>query len=314
MQYIVFVHKGYSYYLELAVAQAKYYNPECEVILFGDNSNKRIKNVTHYEISEYSKKAKEFDACFFNVSPNRRSYELFCFQRWFIIKEFIEKNPEYDDDFVYCDSDTLLYDKVIPDLKDLSPNILATEAWESPGFTFFKKGTLSDFCDMILWLYTTKEGLDVIKYYANKFDREQLGQGISDMTAFLYYTTVRHQNECVDAQQPTSSWTGDCGGEKFCYDHNINIADGFKTDIWGRKAISFVNGIPYAVIQRTHDKVRFKGLHFQGDAKYMMIRCQNKTPKTLRLLAEYTKGYVMYRVKVIIRYVLGKLGLSLRKI
>lgn len=316
MNTIIYVHKGNSYYLHLSISQAKKYNPDCEILLFGDESNKDVPNATHYEIKQYMGLANKFDEVFFNNSPNRRSYELFCFQRWFIIKEFMMKNPQYNTDFVYCDSDTLLFSDVTNDLKHLSPNLMATESWESPAFTFFKKDVLSDFCDMIMWLYTTKEGLDTIIYYINKFEREATGQSISDMTAFMHYTTVFRSSKCLDAQLPTLSWDKAISESTtlFCYDHNINIDNGFETDRWGRKNIRFCKGKPIGILKKDGSPVQFKGLHFQGDAKYMMIRAQSTSPMSFSLFKKYVSGYLVYRIKVFIRHLFKTLGLSLRKI
>lgn len=316
MNTIIFVHKGKSYYLELAIAQAKKFNPTSEILLFGDHSNKDIKDVTHHDIRNYFDLASDFDKVFFNNSPNRRSYELFCFQRWFVIRQFMKQNQLYDTDFVYCDSDTLLFTDISHDLQDLSPHIMATESWESPAFTFFKKGALEDFCNMIMWFYTTKEGLDTIIYYINKFEREATGQSISDMTAFMHFTTEWRKGYCLDAQKPSSSWKMNTQNDStlFCYDHNINIGNGFITDGWGRKKITIINKKPYCTLIGSGKKIMFKGLHFQGDAKYMMIRYQSGCKMSYHLYSEYYKGYAIYRIKILIRNIFKKLGLSLRKI
>lgn len=316
MNTIIFVHKGHSYYLDLAIAQAKKYNPDCEILLFGDESNNNIPDATHYNINDYFGLATDFDNVFFNNSPNRRSYELFCFQRWFIIREFMIKHPEYDKDFIYCDSDTLLFSNAIEDLEQLSPRLIATESWESPAFTFFKKGTLTDFCDMIMWLYTTKEGLDTLIHYINRYDKESFKQGISDMTAFKHYTTILRFGQCIDAQVPVSSWSKkeQEASSLFCYDHNINIDNGFLTDLMGRKKVTFINNIPYCVYKKTESNVRFKGIHYQGDAKYMMISHQSACSMNICLLKEYIKGWAKFRIKMLVRWLFIKMGLSLRMI
>ena len=310
MSTIIFVHKGNSYYLQLSIAQAKKYNPDSNILLFGDESNRNIQHAIHYNIDDYDELADRFDKVFFNNSPNRRSYELFCFQRWFIIREFMMKHPEYDTDFVYCDPDTLLYGNVESDLKNLAPKIIATESWESPAFTFFKKGTLSDFCDMVMWLYTTKEGLDTIIHYINQFERESAIQGISDMTAFKHYTTVFRAGQCVDSQQPSTSWNSENndGGCLFCYDHNINLDNGFITDIWGRKRIKNINHTPFGILKDTGSIVQFKGLHYQGDAKYMMIAHQSVLPPNLYYIREYVLGWSRFRMKIFVRWILKKGG------
>lgn len=311
MKSIIFVHKGNPRYLGLAINQARIFNPNCDIILLGDDSNKSVEGACHFAINDYMKDANEFNNIFFNVSPNRRSYELFCFQRWFIIRDFFKSHPQYDDDFLYCDSDTLLYTDATYALDKMTDYLLATEAWESPGFSFFKKGTLDDFCKTITWMYSSLEGLTTVKYYANEFEHNDLLQGISDMTAFLHYSTKKRSGKCLDAQIPSTLWRND--KRLSCYDHNINMPDGFLTDMWNRKKIQFHDGMPYCRNEKTGENVLFNGLHFQGDAKYLMIKYQSTTRLNLTLLVEFIRGYLTYRLKIAIRWWLDRRGLSLRK-
>lgn len=92
MTKIIFVHTGNAYYLELALSQAKISNPNADIILLGDKYNNKYPYINHFLISDYFESAKEFSEVFFNYSPNKREYELFCFQRWFVIKDFLIRN------------------------------------------------------------------------------------------------------------------------------------------------------------------------------------------------------------------------------
>lgn len=140
MQSIIYVHKGDPFYLPLSLKQARESNPNAEIILLGDESNNKYDYVKHYNIKDYFDRAAKFDSVYVNYSPNSRAYELFCFQRWMVIWEFQEKHPEYKDSFVYCDTDTLLFDDVIKDLNNLGDNAIALEGAVGPAFTFFNRG------------------------------------------------------------------------------------------------------------------------------------------------------------------------------
>lgn len=199
---IFFVHKGAAYYLNIAVAQARKTNPDADIILLGDKNNELVPGCNHYLIERYFKDAENFARIFVNYSPNPIEYELFCFQRWFIIREFQKNTPEYDECFLYCDSDTMLFDDVTSDIKNLGKSPLAIESEESPGFTFFNKGTLDEFCSLIMWLYSTAEGKKVIHKIHNSLVKIRATYGISDMTAFKYYCQHVHPGEVIAAEKP----------------------------------------------------------------------------------------------------------------
>lgn len=200
MQTIVYVHKGNPFYLRLSIEQARKSNPNAIIILLGDESNSTIKNVKHFYVKDYFNRAAKFDNIYENYSPNSRNYELFCFQRWMVIWEFQQQHPEYNDGFVYCDSDTLLFDDVIYDLNQLGDSPLALEGIVGPAFTFFNKGTLSNFCDTIEWFYITKEGKDYISRFIEEKHKRNAIHGFSDMYAFEYYVNNVRKGEAIDAQ------------------------------------------------------------------------------------------------------------------
>lgn len=197
MKSIFFVHTGNPFYLSLSLEQAKTSNPNTNIILLGDESNKGIKGINHYNVADYFERAKVLDKYYINYSPNARQYEIFCFQRWMAIWEFQQKHPEYDDSFVYCDTDTLLFDDVISDLMQMGDNRIALEGRVGPAFTFFNKGTLSDFCDTIEWFYMSKEGREYLaNFIAN--NKESI-HGFSDMYAFEYFVN-QNEPKVIDAQ------------------------------------------------------------------------------------------------------------------
>lgn len=272
MKSVIFVHRGNDYYLQIAISQAHKYNPNLAIILLGDSSNANIKDAKHYLIEDYFTRAAAFDKHYVNHSPNSRAYELFCFQRWFIIDDFLSKHPEYETTFLYCDSDTLLYADVTPDLNNLGNNKVAVEAWESPGFTFFAKDMLKEFCDMVEWAYTSKRGQDIINRHAAYLKSSNATQGISDMTAFRYFCLKRNRGRCIDAMEPTYGWDKEYSKQLFCYDHNLNYHDNCLTDRLGGKVIKWQNKLPYCYSMALKQYVLMKGIHYQGHAKPLMVR------------------------------------------
>ena len=208
MRSIVYVHTGNAFYLDLSIQQARRFNPEIDIILLGDDSNKKIRGVHHYNIKDYFHRALLFDKVYVNHSPNERNYELFCFQRWLVMWEFQQKHPEYNDCFVYCDSDTLLFDDVNKDLNQLGNHPLALEGRVGPAFTFFNKGTLSEICDTIEWFYTTEEGNAYIDTFLEEKRKAKAIHGFSDMYALEYYGNTIRTSEVIDAQVDSAGWGG----------------------------------------------------------------------------------------------------------
>jgi hypothetical protein len=103
MTTVIFVHIGSAEYLEYILRLTKKTNPG-RVILLGDESNKDIaieNNVEHHLVSDYNETIP-----YYHVSVNVEKYEKFCFERWFVIKNFIIKHGITH--FVHSDSDNAL--------------------------------------------------------------------------------------------------------------------------------------------------------------------------------------------------------------
>ena len=99
---IIVLHKGSSDYLKICLAQAKFSNPNSRIILLGDETNETLAKqvgAEHYLICNYFSKALEFEKIYKHYSTNSYNFELFCFQRWFVVDEFI--NSEGLDKFLH---------------------------------------------------------------------------------------------------------------------------------------------------------------------------------------------------------------------
>lgn len=305
MQSIIFVHTGNSFYLHLAIKQAKKTNPNIDIILLGDDSNKSVtrEGVLHFYVSDYFHRAEELDHYFINNSPNARHYELFCFQRWLIIWEFIKKNPQYDDKFVYCDTDTLLFADVTKDLEQLGNHPLALEEEVGPAFTFFNKGTLDEFCNTIEWFYKEEEGKRYVCNFIEEKRKANAIHGFSDMYAFEYYVRNVRRGEVIDAMKNYRGGWGEVqeGNTQPLsrYDQNVNFKEDFTLTPEGIKKFEFIDGKPYCYSVVLKENILFKGIHFQGKAKYEMLKfCNEPMPF---LSENWFQYYIIYNLKKIKR-------------
>lgn len=245
---VVFIHKTNSSYLEHSLWQAKQFNKK--VCLIGDNANKVQVDCDHFMISDYSQSANAFAEIYIHQSTSPYGYELFCNERWFILKEFMETNG-FDTVF-YCDSDVMLYCDVAKEYKNYSPEALLIGYWGEKGSghcSYFSLKQLQSFCDYMVNFY---EHFDVYK---------QKGRIINDMLIFAEYVKDR----AVFVHDLMITPTGDS-----VFDLNIASSHGGYEMKRKIKAIQWIRGFPYCYSSEFGKKIRFKSLHFQGERKSLM--------------------------------------------
>lgn len=275
MNSIIFVHRGNSYYLPLAISQAKKSNPSLPIILLGDESNVGIRDAEHHNIYHYFNRAKDLDRVFENHSTNPRSYELFCFQRWLVISEFINAHPQYKDAFLYCDTDTQLYVSVNQILHKFTiggGKKLGLVNYVSPGFTFFSISGLEEFCSMIEWFYKTDEGKQMILKCLDELKSVGAKDGFSDMIAIRHYC----RQNVGGVWNIGTPFAGYGFSENVCFDENINSSQNGMFEMnGGIKNMKWNDGNPYVYSLDLKQNVRFLGVHFQGDAKRLLFKLRN---------------------------------------
>lgn len=104
---LIYVHLGYNDYLDSVFKLTRHFNPSNRIILLGDNDNKHVAEKYSFEFENISYYNQPIP--YHHLSVNTEKYEKFCFQRWFIVKNFINKNNI--ETFIYSDSDNaVLFD------------------------------------------------------------------------------------------------------------------------------------------------------------------------------------------------------------
>lgn len=259
---IIFIHTGIQFYLKNAIHHATYYNNDNQIFLIGDKSNKKLdkkyKLLKHFFIDDYLKKANEFKKKYIHLSSNKYDYELFCFQRWFIIEEFMTRN---NIETALClDTDVLLYCNVNKEFSKYLKYDFTICRHNLPCATLMKIDTIKKFTNFITTLYTNNNYLLQLKQinqnsFNNKGQRISL-VGVSDMTAFDFYQKKVSDN-VFDLIYPHDG---------VCFDGKFNIADGFS-EKKGVKEIIWKDNLPYGKYKEEQKLIRFLGLHFQGRSK-----------------------------------------------
>ena len=196
--------------------------------------------------------AKQFEQIYEHLSVNSYDYELFCFQRWYIILNFIQKHKL--NHFLCLDSDVILYSNVNEVFGGFLDYDFTICKEMIPCFTLFNAESLNKFCNYMTSLYST----DNIYRLKDFFKTLEFG-GICDMTVFTWYQKEISDN-ILDLVFPINN---------FCFDGNISDSMGFEMN--GRhKKIYWIDNLPYGKWLGTTSYVRFGGLHLQGGAKHKM--------------------------------------------
>jgi len=254
---IVFIHRSNSNYLSYTLAQAKYSNPDARVILLGDESNK-YESVEHYSIADYSDSASDFAQVYQHLSVNPIEYELLCFQRWFVLKDFIRQQSIQH--CLYLDSDVMLYVDVVEEQKRLANYNIALTGYV-PGSTYINSlAALEQFCRFITHLYQDPIAFQSIESAFKQKLRNSLATSISDMFAFEEYRR-QYPEKVGDLLEIINNST---------YDVGMTNPDGYEATLKGIKKINLINGYPYGYLIESSQAIRFNSLHFQGSSKNLI--------------------------------------------
>ncbi|MEO8256929.1 MAG: hypothetical protein ABI868_06240 [Acidobacteriota bacterium] len=260
---IVFIHQSNSEHLTYSLAQARKSNPNSTVFLLGDDSNDGYPGVEHHRLSDYSVGAAQFEEVYTHYSTHSVSFELVCFQRWFILRDFLAARQI--EQCVYLDSDVLLYADVSEDISKFR-RFDFTLCWNTIGCVFFlnRLDGLERLCQFMLDLYTRKDPYlydRMVAHFASR-QKNHLPGGTCDMTALQFY------NELNFGRIGEASYIIDGS----VYDPNINMPHpGFEMED-GIKKITWHGEHPYGTYLPTGESIRFNSLHFNGQAKALMGR------------------------------------------
>jgi hypothetical protein len=271
---VVFVHKGYKWYLPYVLNQAKYSNPKSSVVVLGDPScNFNIQGVHVENLDNLeSEESRMFLASYRHMSPNNEKYELFCFLRWFYLLEYMRRSRLSS--IFHLDSDVLLYssiDTIRESYADLVTDCayLIPEQSNKPNFlsayahiSYWAIEVLEEFCNFIINSFCD---IDILNRYERKWKLYQANEsidGVSDMTA-LYFFWEQHRELICNLAIDHSGNVFDVNliGSGNYYDSEYAFGG-------RKKIIKFVDGQPFfcKTLQK-NELTRVHALHCQGRTK-----------------------------------------------
>jgi glycosyltransferase involved in cell wall biosynthesis/ADP-heptose:LPS heptosyltransferase/tetratricopeptide (TPR) repeat protein len=254
---LVFVNWGDGWHLKYALAQARIFNRLSKIYLIGDQTNDKYDFVEHYDYTQFNSSAQQFAPLYKHLSPNPYDFELGCFLRWFIIRDFLKKMNLTR--CVALDSDVMAYACLSDHWHRFANFGMTVSDSVSPHCNFISDvDLLSEFCDFIIQSYSDPACIRQMEDFFESQRRKGL-HGISDMTFFEKFRK-KYPDRIGEIAKIFY-------GTKF--DVNINYAEGegvFQIED-GLKKICWQANSPQGKLAATGDLVAFEILHFQGPAK-----------------------------------------------
>jgi len=252
---VILIHKGYDYDCQAAINQARFFKNDVTCI----TDNTSLINCNIADIAKYQATSNEFKKHYVELSTcGVPYYELFCFQRWFILFEYMRDNKI--DEIFYIDSDVLLYTDVNDD-REYFKNYIFTLVLKTAGLaSYFSYNGLKSLCMFLMEIYSNKDSYEFAKIASHYHVRQdfKLPGGVCDMTLLEYYGRYKCANGVGEMTFIR---------DNAVYDHNINESDSFYELDNNIKKIKMIDGLPYCYNSHTKCDIRFKSLHFQGEAK-----------------------------------------------
>lgn len=271
---IFIIHKGRQEYLKITIKQILKYNDWNDVIFLTDNklATKKFlwENIVYENISDYFDSAKEFEIYYKHMSYNKKQYELFCFQRWLILNEYITRNKIKE--FSHIDSDVLLYCNVQEYYNDNLKWLDFCYTWSCWHVFFGSQRWINCFSEFLFDQY--KNNLEELKKYCTgeKISRIIRNNGsiyedktncVTDMTLFDLF--IKNSSLSI---QTKDIWIIQ---NNTVFDNCIHMSEWFKYRFW-IKNLKFDWELPYWILKgdKRNNKIYFKALHFQWVTKKFM--------------------------------------------
>jgi len=256
---IIIIHSGSQFYLKNLIHHIRIYNPKADVFLLGDDSNKDLaKNqLTHIPYNKYIASANNFSEKYVHLNTNDYHYELFCIQRWFIIREFVEERNIKN--FFVCDSDELLYCNIESVMEPYIHYDFTIGKYGIPNSMLWSLDGIVKFTNFVNKAYQDDELLSKLKsvYKSCFIDGHRISMGgVSDMVLFSLYQEQPDSN-VIDLSDPEKA--------DACWDTAMTHGRGFEMQN-GLKKIVWKDNLPYGIYQGKR-MIRFYGLHFLGRSK-----------------------------------------------
>jgi hypothetical protein len=208
------------------------------------------------------------------MSATNIDYELFCFLRWFYIRDFVVKHNI--ESFICLDSDVLVFSDLTEALKPFRHFSIAIERESMPPFTYFgNRKAIVDFCDFITRQYMEPNYIKRLEE-GWEYHKPKNWGGICDMVIFEFYFN----------ENPESTGRLDVIVNNAVFDYHIRGKNGFEMQGENKK-VKWKNDSPYGFYLESKKWIRFHGIHYGGEAKALMYKHYSGGGYYRQRLSEY---------------------------
>lgn len=260
---IYLVNRGRAEYVTDVLEHLRHSNPDSPIRYVTDHAV-GMDGIEDIDITSFMGEADNFAKVYRHLSVNRRDYELFCFQRWFVLRSIITRNRDAGP-FMAFDCDVLAFAN-FTDYFSRRPCKLTATGWMTPAASYFQTvSVLEALCRRICDFYVSKA--PSIRENTNlEVYRRTNGPHYSDMN---FVGQLMGEFQGTDTAKP---WEGTA------FDNNLNKAEGFETEL-GRKVVKFRDGRAFGKLEGG-DEIEFLTLHFQGQAKKWLSQFANRSRRS----------------------------------
>ncbi len=283
---IVFLHKGYKDYLYYTMRQARLYNPDAPIYLFGDQANNRFSFLTHVDVTPYEAAAYPFEKDYQHYSWQPYQFEMYCLKRYFILLEIMRAFSF--ERFYLCDTDLMFYSNVQEEYDRLGMGSCDAALYVHPNAqmeevlihnSLWTRPVLEHFCDFIRDVYAPGKVHRLEENYRYKQATGHPAAFISDMyVLYLFYRAYKDRYRILDLSPIRDGAT---------YDYNISEWPGLDREhtyalndkeFYGVKKLEIRDGKVYCYHKQLGREVQFKNLHFAGYNKMLVHRYYQGKP------------------------------------
>ena len=259
MKPLIYIHKGYSWYVPLALLNGTSAYGENIYYLGGRYGClvARLLGVKSYPISHYLGAADAFGKIYRHHSDLSHDFELFCIQRWFILAEFLEFRKLGS--CIYLDTDVLLTRNLDAEVEQTQQFGLTFTGYSAHVCFVNRLDAIQKFCQYITDLYADPASEFRFREWHQKMVRESGSGGVSDMTLFYWF-----QKEHPEVLGDYPAIFGDSP-----IDVSLEEVRGFQSDEDGFKKLIWKGGIP-SVMTNEGRSFELSTLHHQGRGKSLM--------------------------------------------
>lgn len=266
------VHRGRAAYLNKVLALACLASPDQRVYHVGDE--KEYDGASFVPCQDLDSVAgQEFKSIYVHRSALPYEWELFCWLRWFHLRELMQR--ENLEEMLVLDSDVLLYSSMstlrkIYGQEQFSCGLCYPEKpvtameWAASGhFSYWTRSALEDFCAFTLTSFQEEKSRWL---YEKKWEwHQQFGQpgGVCDMTG-LYLFALQYPSGVFNFTQEHRGTV---------VDNNLNNKSNYRENEYysrAHKKTYFFFGHPYFKSKRTKKLRKVHAVHLQGQAKKLI--------------------------------------------